>query len=184
MRHPFENIPATWSTPALVAGAVVTFGLGVVLLLVLKQGPGLGGLASLVSAGTSDRAAEVLAAWTDADRVRVGFIGGLDFLFGLAWTNTIALACIKSSRLTGRAGFVAMAALMAWLLWLALALDVPENLAYLNMALGHTQSPWPQMAVLALYPRVVTFVVAGLFVAVSLVVWRLKSDERSSREDR
>lgn len=124
------------------------------LLAVLERGPGLSALSALVLAGTPEEAREVLAAWSSDDRVRVSFVAGFDFLFGIVWANTMALACIWSARRLTAARLAGAGAALAWLLWFAVLLDIPENGAYVGMVLGSLQQPWPALAALAVYARI------------------------------
>lgn len=60
---------------------------------------------------------------------------------------------------------------LAWLLWVAMVLDVPENGAYFLMVLGSVAQPWPAMTVLAVYPRIFVFIASSLYITVGSTRW-------------
>jgi hypothetical protein len=169
LHHPFEELSDASIRRAFAAGATISGGLGLLVLWLIECGPGVGPLASLVTAGSPERAAAILTSWTMADRVLVGFIAGFDLLFGLAWTNTLGLGCVWAARRLHGSRMVARgASVLAWSCWVALLLDVPENVSYLVMVGGTVEQPWPLLCVLAAYLRVVISCAALLFVAGSV----------------
>jgi hypothetical protein len=170
VRHPFERLSDDFVRRALLVGVPASCILGAVLLAVLGRGPGLGALTSLVVAGTPERAAEVVAGWTPADRIRVAFAGGFDLLFGVTWANTMALGSIWSARRVAHQMLAALAAPLAWLLWIAMALDVPENAGYVRMLLGPTYAPWPQVTAAAVVGRALICGAALLHIAACLAL--------------
>lgn len=168
MRHPFDRIPSAALKQAIGIGAVATVSLGLVLLFVVESGPGFDSLAALVLAGTSASAGEILSQWSYTDRICIAFVAGFDFLFGVVWTNTMALACIWVSRRVASVRLASFGGPLAWLLWVAMVLDVPENGAYFLMVLGSVAQPWPAMTVLAVYPRVFIFIASSLYIIFGL----------------
>jgi hypothetical protein len=154
--------------------------LGLVLLLVIERGPGFGSLAALVLSGTPEAAREVLSRWSPADRIYIAFVAGFDFLFGVVWTNTMALACVWASRQIASARLTSLGGPLAWLLWVAMVLDAPENGAYFRMVLGSVAQPWPAIAALALYPRILIFVAGVLYIAMGLTHGKRSSETRAA----
>lgn len=166
LRHPFDHIPSVALKMAIGVGAVATVGLGLMLLFIIENGPGFDLLAALVLSGTPAAAQEVLSQWSYTDRIYIAFVAGFDFLFGVVWTNTMALACIWVSRRAASARLASLGGLFAWLLWIAMVLDVPENGAYFLMVLGSVAQPWPAMAAIAVYPRIFIFIAGSLYLIV------------------
>ena len=180
LRHPFHGVPPAALTKALSAGTGATAVLGLVLLLILERGPGFSSLAALVLSGTPEAAQEVLSGWSSADRIYVAFVAGFDFLFGVAWANTMALACIWASRQIASVRLASFGGPLAWLLWIAMALDVPENGAYFCMVLGSVAQPWPAIAALALYLRVLIFVAGVLYIVMGLTHGKWATGKRAA----
>ena len=166
LRHPYQALSDAALRRAVVAGAGISAVLGVGVLWAIEAGPGMEELAALVLAGTTERATAVLETWSARDRTLIGFVAGFDFLFGVAWTNAMALGCIWVARQPHASGPAWLGPLLAWSLWLAMLLDVPENLAYLAMVLGSVEAPWPATALLAVAGRIVIFVAAVAFLCV------------------
>lgn len=164
MHHPFETIPQHAVRHVVPIGIGVSSALGVILVLVLEAGPGLSGLAQLVMAGSVEGAKEVLSPWSATDRIYVAFIAGFDFLFGIVWANTMALTCIWAATKYRSSSVASLGAPLAWLLWVAMILDIPENGGYLIMMAGPVEAPWPMVSTLALYPRVVIFSAGVLYI--------------------
>jgi len=179
VRHPFDRTPPAALRKALAWGAGVSLVLGFVLLQVLERGPGLGQLAALVLAGTPEAARVILSGWTPADRLRVAFVAGFDLAFGVAWTNTLGLGCIWAARRFAPTRPASLGAPIAWLLWIAMLLDVPENGAYLRMVLGSVDRPWPAVALFAVYARTLIFFAGCGYVLAGLV--RAGYEARPSR---
>jgi hypothetical protein len=151
MTHPLMNIkPARRSRyfyPLL--------GLTILLLLVmnfvglpLNTSAAPQGIISFEFAATPARAGGMIASWTPEARIRAGFIQGLDFLFPLAYSTTVGLACVMAAGVLERRGqrVSHLAAPIAWVLWTAALLDYVENIALLILLFGEVQSPFPQLA--------------------------------------
>lgn len=140
--HPFTRIPEGEIRRFAVPIASLSAVLLVVIVELVQRGPGWLPFADLVLAFTTSGAGEVLSTWTLEDRIRIAFINGLDYLFGPLYANLLALGCVWAARLRpgggSRAGSVS-----AWIAWAVLLLDIPENVAYLNLTSGNTGQPWP-----------------------------------------
>lgn len=165
-RHPFERVPPgylrRWFAP-LAAGALVT---GTVLLSVLDSERGLLMLFELMTASAAE-ARRLVEAWTPADRARIAFAGGFDFLFGLLWTSTFAAACVWAARVFRRGALAALGGPLAWTAWLVCLLDAPENGAYVLAVLGAAADPWQTLGAAALAARIALFLVLCAYLSLA-----------------
>jgi hypothetical protein len=140
--HPFSRIPEGKLRLFVVPIAGVSLVLLVVIVELVQRGPGWLPFGDLVLSFTTNRATEALSTWSVEDRVRIAFINGLDYLFGPLYANLLALGCIWAGRL--RDGSSSWAgSTFAWLAWVLLLLDIPENIAYLKLVSGESGQPWP-----------------------------------------
>lgn len=105
------------------------------------------GIVSLELARYPEVAAQVIASW-DATQQAAAKAGVYwDFLWLLAYSTTISLACVWAAGVFSRSSYLAsIGYALAWLLWLAALLDAVENVALLQMLGGATQPPWPALA--------------------------------------
>ena len=142
IEHPFSRIPEGKLRLFVVPIVGVCIFLLVVIFELVHRGPGWLSFADLVLSFTAGGATEALATWSVEDRVTIAFINGLDYLFGPLYANLLALGCIWAGRL-GRGSTSRAGSTFAWLAWVVLLLDFPENVAYLNLVAGNTSQPWP-----------------------------------------
>jgi hypothetical protein len=99
MKHPFTSIQPQRQRGRLLWLVVTT--LGVMVCLNLVSGPLVTpaspqGVISLELAGSSERAAQILASWSENTRLRAAFGLGFDYLFMLAYSTTLSLACVMA----------------------------------------------------------------------------------------
>ena len=102
-----------------------------------------------------------------------GFSLGLDYLFMVAYSTTIALGCLWAAdafraRLPGLA---AAGPWLAWGQWVAGLCDAVENVALTVMLLGGVADPWPGLAWWCATPKFV-LIVAGLLYSLGAVAVR------------
>lgn len=105
------------------------------------------GIVSLELARFPEVAQRVVGSWSAAQQAAA--IAGVrwDFLWLLCYSTSISLACVWAADVLNGSVFVAkIGVILAWLLWLAAALDAVENGALLQMLGGATQAPWPQLS--------------------------------------
>jgi hypothetical protein len=166
LRHPLDRIrPGRLRIP-LVVHVVALAVLWLVLPAVLPF-PNFERLSSLVLAGSVERATAVVATWSEADRLRVAFWGGFDFLVDVVAFNALALACIWASRVFAGSRLATFGPLLAWACWLGVVLNLPENAAFIHMTLAPVAAPWPTVAVASAYPRLVIMMSALVYVALA-----------------
>lgn len=136
--HPFQNIRLCY--------AVKLFRVLLVLTLVLS-------VALWVSSATLKPGIiefeffplETIQIWNNSDQVRAAFNTGLDFLYLLVYSNTIASACIWASRRL-RAPWSDVGIWLAWGQWLAAGFDVVENIALVSILFGSRSIVFAQIA--------------------------------------
>jgi hypothetical protein len=105
------------------------------------------GIVSYELAGDAPTAQAMLDSWDEVAKIYAGFNLGLDYLFLLLYSTTIAMAILwlaDSLKLQGRA--LSLAVWLAWGQWLGAAMDIVENGALLIMLVGEAAAPWPQVA--------------------------------------
>lgn len=151
MRHPLESIPGRTRHRVFALFLVATLLVMAVLNILdveLRTPAAPWGIVSYELAGTVSAAEAMIASWGETARVRAGFELGLDYLFIILYSATIAAACVwaagmwgEHAKALGRLGVV-----LAWSQLAAALMDAIENAALLGMLLGRPASPWPQLA--------------------------------------
>ena len=169
VHHPFDEVPPgrirTWFLPCFATTVVV----GAALLLL---DPGGTGIVGLEVAGSVAAAREAMAVWDDRDVIHAAFGVGLDYLFLLAYSTTIAIACVWARRVFRHAWLVTLGGVLAWAAWAGGACDAVENVALLDMIRGPVESPAPQVAAACAYLKFV-LVYAGVIYALGAALTRL-----------
>jgi hypothetical protein len=151
MKHPFTSIQPQRQRGRLLWLVVTT--LGVMVCLNLVSGPLVTpaspqGIISFELAGSSERAAQILASWSENTRLRAAFGLGFDYLFMLAYSTTLSLACVMAGGvLRDRALPLASLGIpLAWGQWLAALFDAIENVALTAILFNQPIDPWPRLA--------------------------------------
>ena len=146
------------------------------------------GIVSFQIAGNLEQSQKILAAWDGLDqqeqnahptrRIYAAFNLGLDFLFLVLYSNTIALACIAAANVTEKRHYppvcVSIGLILAWGQWLAALLDATENTALFVQLLGSQQNLWPHLALWCAIPKFslvalgILYVVIGIFSSVAM----------------
>ena len=123
-------------------------------------------------AGSVEAAHEVMAVWDDRDVIHAAFGVGLDYLFLLAYSTAIAIACVWGRRVFRHAWLVTLGGVLAWAAWVGGACDAVENVALLDMIRGPVESPAPEVAAAFAYVKFV-LVYAGVIYGVAAALTRL-----------
>ena len=126
--------------------------------LINDQAPN--GIVSLELAGSITNAKLILASWDKSAQFQAGLSIGLDFLFLIAYSITIAMGCLLVVKNSG----IFIQNIGLWLAasqFLAAALDVIENLAMIKLLAGSTQDILPAIAYWCAIPKFI-IVLAGL----------------------
>jgi hypothetical protein len=113
----------------------------------LRTIPAPAGILSYEFAGTTAKAAEIFNSWDEKAKSAAGFNLGLDYLFLLAYSTTLALGILwVAAGLNHKARALAAVSILAWGQWFAAVLDALENAALLTMLLNAPADPWPAVA--------------------------------------
>jgi len=163
MSHPFQAIPADYYLWFLVPLAVLT-----VLLMVVFQAIPLE--PDIVQFELN--AEQVIKFWDEVARIRAAFSLGLDFLFLVIYSNTIALACIGAAKVlqARQLPLVTVGTLLAWGQWLAALLDGVENIALVNILFSSVITPWSQLAKWCAISKFSLVILGLLYVGIGIVV--------------
>ena len=174
MRHPLEAIPVGRRRyvflPLLALTLAVLAALGEIDKP-LRTAAVPWGIISFEVAGDVARARAMIASWTGTAPLYAALSLGVDYLFMVAYSTTIALGCLWAAGVLG-SGFGALARPLAWGQWVAAVLDAVENWALARMLLGDVADPWPQVAWWCAVPKFV-LVYAGILYALAAAVVRL-----------
>jgi hypothetical protein len=151
MQHPLESIAPErrkrYFWPFLVITLVVMALLNAVSApLTTSVAPY--GIVSYELAGDVATAEAILSSWDTDARLRAAFGLGFDYLFMIAYSATIALACVWAAGIVRQRGWPLawLGIPLAWGQWLAAGLDALENLALAVILFGAPASPWPEIA--------------------------------------
>lgn len=151
MKHPLVFIPyekrAAFFWPLFAATILIMAVLNFVGGPLINESTPYG-IVSFELAGTVERSAAILASWDRNAQMLAAFSLGLDFLFLLLYSTTIALACIWASDVMQALGWrlESMGVPLAWGSWMAAVLDAIENLALVKILFGALDSPYPEIA--------------------------------------
>lgn len=190
MSHPLLTIPPGRRRRFFAPLLVLTLALSGVLGSVdmpLRTDAAPYGIVSFELAGDPASAQRMVDSWDARARSYAGFSLGIDFLYLLLYSTTIALACLWASDVfRGRGLALARAGVpIAWGAWLAGLLDGVENCALAVLLLGSVRAPWPAVAWWCAVPKFILIgaglVYAGAAGLVRLVT-RASSLPATSRE--
>lgn len=126
------------------------------------------GILSFEFAGNLTGAQRMVETWGSSGRIRAGLSLGLDYLFLVVCSCSIAMGCVlvirsfdPSSRL-----LIASGATLAWAQVGAALLDAIENCALIRILLGTQQEMWPVVAKWCAAPKFIVVVVVYIFLLV------------------
>jgi hypothetical protein len=171
LTHPLVAIPpdkrARVFVPLLIATLIITF-------LFRFIGPAQPTIVDFELAGSVDKAAQIITAWNENDRIRAGFSLGFDYLYMPVYATTIALACVMTVKAAKRQAWHISGLLLAWGLWLAALFDAIENLALFTELLGSNVAPYPQIAQICATIKFGLILLGLLYVVVGVVLRLIK----------
>jgi hypothetical protein len=146
LTHPFEKIPPKNRKPVYWTMFVFTLFLSFTITMLgndLKsyidnngQAVTPHGIGSFELIHSAEEADKILHIWGTAGKMSAALNLGFDYLFIVAYANTIALGCVWMAGLLRERKFVGLAAagiFIAWLQWLAGVLDCIENAALIKI---------------------------------------------------
>ena len=201
-RHPFSWLSTSGQKRAFIVLLALT--LAVLVSLNALGGPlntevAPAGIVSFELAGELSLAQSMIESWGQTGQVYAGLNLGLDYLFLVAYSSSIALGCVLvarslSSSILARPGSLrpgsgqapdpghkrgfgnplrAMSdagVLLAWAQFGAALLDAVENYALIQVLLGSQQASWPAVARWCAIPKFL-IVAAGLVYVGIGTVW-------------
>ena len=171
LRHPFDRLSSEQLVAWLVALGIGTALTGTVVGILALPPATLIWLLDLLTAGSVAEVERLVSGWSVEDRIRVAFLGGFDFLFGLLWTSAFAVACALGSRVF-RSGLLAdLGSFLVWLAFFAYLLDFPENLAYVGALHGTTTETLRAVGAIAFRSRFAIFFLLDAYVSLALLTW-------------
>lgn len=139
----------------------------------LKNPVAPGGIVSLELAGSTEAATKIIESWR-GNELYAGFSMGLDFLFLVAYSVTLALALWSMARrMPTGSRLRQFAVYLGYAQFVAAGLDIIENLAMIVMLSGEIGSVAPVIARVCAIPKFI-IVLTGLVTAVVAAVRNLK----------
>lgn len=111
----------------------------------LRTPPAPYGIVSFELAGSIGRAAAILDSWNTTARLHAALIQGIDYLYLLAYSTTLAALCSWASRRRDGA-WRALGTALLWGQWGAACCDAVENFALIRLLLGSVWEGWPKIA--------------------------------------
>jgi len=139
------------------------------------------GIVSLELAGELSLAQSMVESWGQTGQVYAGLNLGLDYVFLVAYSSSIALGCVLVARsLSRRSEFLSsLGAVLAWAQFGAAMLDAVENYALIQVLLGSQQTPWPAIARWCAIPKFLIVAAGLVYVSVGAVLAVVTKARRS-----
>jgi hypothetical protein len=141
-------------SPLAIATVVVMLAMGI-LDQPIKSHQARLGIVSFELAGDVPTAQAIVDSWDARARTVAGVGLGLDYLFMLAYSTTLAMACLWAANVFRRRNW-ALASVgvpLALGQWVAAVLDATENLALIRILVDGAHDPWPAVAWWAAVPK-------------------------------
>ena len=164
IQSPFNWIPESKQKTIFIVLIVVTLIIMVCLQLLgepLETSAAPLGIVSFEFAGDLQTAHTIIDSWNSVSLVYAGLNLGIDYVFLLAYSFSIALGCVlvaRSIRLRVEA-LSTLGIMLAWAVFAAALLDAVENFALINLLLGSNNEVWAITAYWAALPK---FVIVAL----------------------
>jgi len=174
-RHPFNWLSTSGQKRAFVALLALT--LAVMLSLNALGGPlntevAPLGIVSFELAGDLSLAQSMVESWGQRGQVYAGLNLGLDYVFLVAYSSSIALGCVLVARSLSRRveSLSSVGMLLAWAQFGAALLDAVENYALIQVLLGSQQELWPAVARWCAIPKFLIVAAGLVYVGVGVVL--------------
>jgi hypothetical protein len=185
MKHPFDAIHAKSQRRLLIWLAVGSLAVMILLSLVnrpLVTSAAPQGIISFELAGSSGRATQILESWDERARLSAAFGLGFDYVFMLAYSTTLSLACLMAagSLHANHPSFSSFGPYLAWAQWMAAIFDALENIALLLLLLSPPADPWPQTAQVCATLKFLLIFLGMVYAFLGLAVHRMP-DKGASR---
>ncbi len=182
-RHPFNWLSASGQKRAFVALLALTLAVMVSLNALgrpLNTEVAPLGIVSFELAGELSLAQSMVESWGQTGQVYAGLNLGLDYVFLIAYSSSIALGCVLVARsLSRRVEFLSFAGvLLAWAQFGAALLDAVENYALIQVLLGSRQALWPVVARWCAIPKFLIVAAGLVYVSVGAVLATVTNGRR------
>ncbi|UCG23427.1 MAG: hypothetical protein JSW55_14935 [Chloroflexota bacterium] len=176
MKHPLISIPKNNRLAIFLLFLALTLSTMLALSVTgrpLMTGAAPSGIISYEFAGDVVTATLIIDSWDAAAQTYAGINLGLDYLYLVLYSTTIAMVVLWLTDGLAQARFIIIIAVaLAWGQWLAAALDATENLALFAMLVNQPAEPWPQIARWCAAIKF-SLVIAGLLYTVVALVARI-----------
>ncbi|MCZ6571187.1 MAG: hypothetical protein O7B23_13610 [Deltaproteobacteria bacterium] len=175
--HPFRwlsDASQRRALPLLIVLALIGSGVMTWLDYPLRTAAAPFGIGSFELAKTLAQSQSVLTSWDPSARIYAGLSLGIDYLYLVLYSASIALACVRLARaLQHRSARLATLGIaLAWAQPVAAGLDAIENYALIRLLLGSLAAAWPLLAWACALPKF-TLVAAGLLYVLLAGVYAL-----------
>lgn len=147
MRHPLEFIPAGLRRN-FFWGFLFWTAISIILFFVFSRASGADSPSQMVAfelAGTPAAAQEMIAEWSQRERLRVALELGFDYFFMPAYSLSLSMGLLLA-RDERKTWHLRLAAWAGWGVLVAALLDAVENYALWKELTGSVVSPYPQLA--------------------------------------
>ena len=131
------------------------------------------GIISFELAGDFLVAQTIVQSWGQIGKISAGISLGLDYLFIVTYSISIALGCLLVAR--GISQQIALQTfggiVIPWALFIAALLDSFENYALINILLGSKQEYWP---IIAFWCAIVKFLILAIgiaYICIGIIVY-------------
>lgn len=165
MKHPFEYIDSRTLRITFVTLLILSILCVICSILIMSTGPSWSDFGKLSVAFNVNNAEGIIAKWTSQQKSTLAFLAGFDFLFGFIWSNFIVVGMALLIRETDSNKLTLLCRILAWGAWIAIILDIPENLSYYIMAVFKVYPILPPMFTIIMLSRW-TFATVALFVLI------------------
>jgi hypothetical protein len=131
------------------------------------------GIVSFELAGDVQKSTAMVASWEIGARSLAGFNLGLDYLYMVVYSTTIAMACLWSGELINRQGYpgARLGPPLAWGQWGAALFDALENAILLAILLGGVGGPWPMLARICALLKFGLIFIGLVYSFLGVIVW-------------
>lgn len=174
MRHPFEHTAGKRSVvfvPLLLLTLTTAFFLNY-WGRPLKTEAAPAGIVSLELAGDPVAAQRIVNSWNPSARMAACVNLGLDFLFLVAYSTTLAFACVWASQRVRIRRLRVFGLGLAWAQWVAALFDVGENTALLFALFLSPVTPWPEIAQWCAIPKFILIALGVIYSTFGIVISR------------
>ncbi len=158
MEDPYRAFSGSARDKLLAASLISTIGLSFVLQALdqsLRTPAAPTGILSFEFAGSLLLAGNMLASWGPEARVDAALSLGIDYVYLFSYPLCLSLACARvASGVSIRfPSLAAVGVYLAWLMFVAGALDAVENLALIQLLRGSDWEAWPRVAMMCAFPK-------------------------------